>query len=121
MKRLLAVVLSLMLCSQAAWAGSVYVTEFAGIAIGPQGVQIQVALEPPLADQKLTSSGAASSSSAFNAKTRFVRVATDAIICLQFGTAPTATTSTRRMAADQVEYFAVPLAASFIVSVITCT
>jgi hypothetical protein len=121
MKRFLALVTALSLLTGQAFAGTVYLTEYASILIGPQGVQNQVALEPPLANQTITSSGTAAASSAVNAQTRIVRVTTDSIICMTSGTTPTATTVMRRMAADTVEYFAVPLGASWKFSVITCT
>jgi hypothetical protein len=60
-------------------------------------------------------------SSAFNAATTYVRIHTDAICSISFGTAPTATTSTMRMVAGQTEYFAVPVGRSFKVAAITNT
>lgn len=121
MKRFVALITAFLLLTGQAFAGTVYLTEFAGILVGPQGVQNQVALEPPLADQTITSSGVTAASSAVNAQTRIVRITTDSIICVVSGTAPTATTGKRRMAADTVEYFAVPLGASWKFAVITCT
>lgn len=121
MKRFVALLAAFSLLTGQAFAGTVYITEFAGILVGPQGVQNQVALEPPLADQTVTSSGASAQSSAVNAQTRIVRITTDSIICVVSGTNPTATTGKRRMAADTVEYFAVPLGASWKFAVITCT
>lgn len=121
MKRFFATLTALLLSCQVSFAGTVYLTEYAGILIGPQGVQTQVALEPPLANQTITSSGASAASSAVNAQTRFVRVTTDSIICVTSALAPVATAGMRRMAADTVEYFAVPLGASWKFAVITCT
>jgi len=43
-------------------------------------------------------------SSAFNAKTRFVRLHADAICSIEFGTNPTAAATTARMAAGQTEF-----------------
>ncbi len=121
MKRFAALITAFLLLTGQAFAGTVYITEFAGIQIGPQGAQVQIALEPPLANQTVTSGGVSAASSAVNAQTRFVRITTDSIICVMSGTAPTATTVMRRMAADTVEYFAVPLGASYKFAVITCT
>lgn len=121
MKRFLALITAFSLLTGQAFAGTVYLTEFGNIAIGPAGAQIQVAVEPPFAEQTLTSSGASASSVAVNAQTRIVRITTDSIVCVVSGTAPTATTGKRRMAADTVEYFAVPLGASWKFAVITCT
>jgi hypothetical protein len=121
MKRLLSLVTAFLLLTGQAFAGTVYVTEFATISIGPQGLQAQVVVEPELADQTVTSSGAHAESSAVNAKTRIVRITTDSVICLTSGLTPVATTGMRRMAADTVEYFAVPLNVSWKFSVIACT
>ncbi len=122
MKRFLALIAAFSLLTGQAFAGTVYITEFAGILIGPQGIQTQVALEPPLAEQTVTSSGVSASSTAVNAQTRFVRITTYAIVCVVSGTGTvTATTGKRRMAADTVEYFAVPLNGSYKFAVITCT
>ena len=121
MKGFAALITAFLLLTGQAFAGTVYITEFAGILIGPQGVQTQVALEPALANQTVTSSGASAQSAAVNAQTRFVRITTDSIICVLSGTNPTATAGQRRMAADTVEYFAVPLNAAWKFAVITCT
>jgi len=50
-----------------------------------------------------------------------VRVHTDVICSIKFGTSPTATTSTARMVAGQTEYFAVPQGASYKVAAISNT
>lgn len=121
MKRFLALITAFSLLTGQAFAGTVYLTEFASIAIGPAGAQNQVALEPPTAEQTLTSSGASAPSAAVNAQTRLVRITTDSIICVVSGLTPVATTGKRRMAADTVEYFAVPLGVSWKFAVITCT
>lgn len=121
MKRFLLLLAAFLLFSQQAFAGTVYLTEYATILVGSQGSQVQVALEPPLADQTITSSGTAAASAAVNVTTRIVRVHTDAIICVTSGTAPTATAGMRRMPADSTEYFAVPLGRSWKFSVITCS
>ena len=125
MKRLVALIAAFSLLTGQAFAGTVYLTEYATILVGPQGIQSQVALEPPLAEQTITSSGASAASAAVNAQTRIVRITTDSIICVVSSTAanttPTATTGKRRIAADTVEYFAVPLGGAWKFAVITCT
>lgn len=122
MKRFLALITAFSLLTGQAFAGTVYLTEYASILIGPAGAQNQIVLEPPLADQTITSSGASASSAAVNAQTRIVRLTTDSIVCVVSGTGTvTATTGKRRMAADTVEYFAVPLGVSWKFAVITCT
>lgn len=81
-----------------------YVTEFAGAGQN----HMQVAQAAPIVEQTPVVIGAGSlQSAAFDAATTVVRIHTDAICSLAFGTNPTATTSTMRMAADQTEYFSV--------------
>jgi hypothetical protein len=46
-------------------------------------------------------------SSAFGSRTKLVRIETDSICSIAFGSNPTATTARMRMAADTVEYFVV--------------
>jgi hypothetical protein len=80
-----------------------YVTEFGGIA--PSGMSISVA--PPIVDQTPVVIGAGSlQSAAFNAATVLVRIHTDAICSIAFGTNPTASANTMRLAAGATEYFA---------------
>jgi len=67
---------------------------------------IPAGLEPALVTQTVAI-GAEAKSAAFNARTRFVRVHTDAICSVLFGANPTATTSSPRMAANQTEFFGV--------------
>ena len=95
----------------------VYISEFAALA-NVSGCP--VAMMPPIAEQKVAI-GAETDSNAFNAATRFIRVQNDAICSIAIGTAPTASTSTLRLAADSTEYFGVPLAGSYKLSVITNT
>ena len=96
-----------------------YITEYAEMSIGPAGRVGQIPQEPPLAEQAITFT-THTESSAFNAKTRFVRLHTDTNCFVVLGTAPVAVTSTNgRMAANQTEYRGVPLGAAFKVSVVT--
>jgi hypothetical protein len=78
-----------------------YIAEFSGIV----GNGAQVA--SGLITQQTVAIGAEADSSAFNAATSFIRVHVDAACHITIGTAPAATTSMMRMAADQTEYFAV--------------
>jgi hypothetical protein len=59
-------------------------------------------------------------SAAFNSQTRMVRLHKDAgsPCSISFGTAPTATTSNARMAANSTEYNGVPVGQNFKVAVI---
>lgn len=99
-----------------------YVTEYAEIATLPgNNKNPQIPVEPPIAEQVVDYSGGVAASNAFNFGTRFVRISTDAVCSVSFGTAPTATTSMQRMAADTVEYKAIPQGAVYKVSAITNT
>lgn len=71
------------------------------------GVLLQIGNEPAVVNQTPVAVGAEAKSAAFNTKTRFVRLHTDAICSVAFGTVPTATTDDARMAANQTEFFGV--------------
>jgi hypothetical protein len=97
-----------------------YVAEFENLGETSRGAP-PVALQTPLAEQTVAIAGASAASSAFNASTRFVRLHTDAVCSVEFGTAPVAEATNMRMAADATEYFAVPVGQSYKVAVITNT
>jgi hypothetical protein len=97
-----------------------YVAEFDNLGETTRGAP-PIALQTPLAEQTVAIGGTTTSSSAFNALTRVVRLHTDAICSVAFGTAPTATAVKMRMAAGATEYFAVPVGQSYKVAVITNT
>lgn len=99
----------------------VFITEYARQGRDASGYQMVVADEPAIANQTVAITAGSVQSNAFNALTRFVRVSTDAVCSIEFGTNPTATATTRRMPANTTEYFAVPLGASYKVAVITNT
>jgi hypothetical protein len=61
---------------------------------------------PPIAEQTVAIT-TETDSTAFNAKTRYIRVHADAICSIAVGVAPTASTSTMRLSAGQTEYFGV--------------
>jgi hypothetical protein len=99
-----------------------YVTEFAELAIGPAGRVGQVTQQPAVAEQALiATNGAVVVSNFFNTSTRMVRLHTDVICAIEFGTAPVAVTAgatgTARMAANQTEYFGVPVGGLYKVAV----
>jgi hypothetical protein len=81
-----------------------YVTELTALAT--HITTTQIAQMPPVAEQKITFT-TTTQSAAFNSATRFIRVHPTSICSIAIGSSPTATTSTMRMAADQVEYFGV--------------
>ena len=83
-----------------------YISEYTSLAAVPSSGSAQVAGEPAIAVQVVDYSGGVTSSSAFNSRTRLIRVHTDAVCSIRFdGSA--ATISYPRMAADQTEYFGV--------------
>jgi hypothetical protein len=96
-----------------------YVAEFSDMGVTRNAQPIQMAAQTPVAEQTVAIGGASVASSAFNAQTQFVRVHTDAICSIAFGTAPTATATKARMAAGATEYFSVPPGQSYKVAVIT--
>jgi hypothetical protein len=107
MKRSLAVLFFLAVLASPSWAATCYIAEFPLLA--ESGVQ--VARQPTVATQTVTVTGTSAQSAAFSGDTRLVRIHCDAIVSFLFGTNPTATTASPRLAADQTEYFSVPVGA----------
>jgi len=96
-----------------------YVAEFRFMGQVPNAAA-QVVQQPPLAEQVVAIGGSSTAcTNAFNAKTAIVRVHTDAICSIEFAVSPTATLSTARMAANQTEYFSVPVGGAYKVAVIS--
>jgi hypothetical protein len=83
-----------------------YVSEHAELVVH-QGGGGQALSEPPIVEDTVAIGGTSAQSDAFNAKTRFVRIHTDAICSILFGANPTATTANKRLAANQTEIFRV--------------
>lgn len=95
-----------------------YVTELADLGQAG-GNSAPIAQLPVVAEQAITFT-THTESSAFNPATRYVRLHTDTVCFVKFGTAPTAITATNlRLAANQTEYFAVPANQSYKVSVVS--
>lgn len=81
-----------------------YIAEYADIAETVRGAA-HAPKDPPITEQVVAIGGASTQSAAFNSLTRFILITTDAICSvLVGGTAPVATTSSHRMAADQAEF-----------------
>lgn len=99
----------------------VYVTEYARQGRDASGYQMVVADEPQTTTQTVAIGAGSVQSAAFDAGTKFVRVSTDAICSIAFGTNPTATANSMRMPANTTEYFSVPLGQSWKIAVITNT
>lgn len=104
-----------------------YVTEYCSLAIAQVGGMVaQVPQEPPLAEQAIAITAGSTITAAFNAKTTLVRIETDAICGITFGTAPTATVQAAgvgsgRLIAGQTEYRGVPKGQNFKAAVIATT
>lgn len=97
---------------------TMYISEYSS----PGGAHTQIAQEPAIAVQKITFTGTAGTSAAFNDATTFVRVHVDGIASLKFSKAGTAAAVTDpRSPADTIEYYGVPPAGQFKVSAITNT
>jgi len=101
----------------------VYITEYSTPPYGLNASAIAVAGTPGTENSAspITSSGSSQQSTAFAPSTVLVRIHTDGIISYAWGTNPTATTSSARMAANQTEYFGVPPGFSHKIAVITNT
>lgn len=100
---------------------TLYIAEIVDVALSRHGSPPELAQVPPVAEQTVAIGGSSTQSSAFGSTTRVVRVHVDSICSIAFGTNPTATTSTMRMAAGQTEYFAVPVGQSYKIAVIQNT
>lgn len=83
---------------------SLYVTEFSN-RLSASGVPTM----PPIAQQKVTFTGTAGVSAAFNVATRTIRVQADGICSVRVfsGATSNATVSDMRLTAGQTEWFAV--------------
>lgn len=84
-----------------------YIREYIRQGRDTNGQFVSSGEEPALADQTVAIGAGSLPSNAFNAKTAFVRIHTDAICSILFGTNPTATAVNARLAANTTEYFAV--------------
>lgn len=97
---------------------TLYITEFSNPGIYG-GTPLATGTEPAVTSQTLGISATSAASSAFQNNTTLVRLHTDAICSVAFGTSPTATSTSRRMAANQTEYYTVPVSSAYKVAVIT--
>jgi len=61
----------------------------------------------PITNQKVTSSGTSAASAAFGNNIEYVRIVADADCHIEFGSGPTATTSTIFVPSKDIEYFKV--------------
>ena len=86
---------------------SLYISEYVRSGISLNGQNLAAGEEPAIATQKIAIGGSSTQSAVFNADTKFIRVHAAAICSIAFGTNPTATTNSMRLAANQTEYFSV--------------
>lgn len=105
MQRLIAAALLALFATQA-HAAKLYISEYNLIG-NASGHIAQIANEPVIADQVVDYSGGVASSTAFKGSTQYVRILCDTQCSVQFGTTPTATTSTKLIPALTPEYFGV--------------
>ena len=101
--------------------GFIYVAEYERMPLA-LGQFFQAADERSLmAEQTVVNTGASAQSAAFTSTTKLVRVHTDSVCSIAFGTNPTATTAMKRMAANTTEYFGVPPGLSWKIAVVLNT
>jgi hypothetical protein len=84
-----------------------YITEYDNLARDTRNFVIPAGQEPALVEQTIDIGESSVASLEFGSATQFVRIHTDAICSIDFGVSPTATTGSKRMAADTTEYFGV--------------
>lgn len=86
-----------------------YISEYSHTPIVGTGQRAPIGFEPNVTNQTpISISGTSAASAAFNAKTKFIRVHTDAICSIKISTAATAATANdARMAINTTEYFGV--------------
>lgn len=85
---------------------TVYIREYERLGQDQYGRPVQAGVEPALASHRITSVTATSAQSALlNARTRFVRISTDAAACVTIGVDPTATQDSAYLATGQTEFF----------------
>lgn len=84
-----------------------YISEYpSGGFLGSFGVSGNVQ-EPEITTQTVAIGVGSAQSAAFNQNTRYIRVHTDAICSILIGSNPTALVTSKRLAANQTEYFTV--------------
>ncbi len=86
---------------------TLYISEYSRQLVDYIGLSVPAPQEPSIAEQAVAVGVGSVASSAFNAKTKFVRLHTDVICSVAFGAAPTAVATAKRMAAGQTEFFGV--------------
>lgn len=98
-----------------------YITEYCNAVRQAGNDSIGAVSEPANVDQTPVTYSTTTQSAAFANNTTIIRLHTDSICSVNFGTNPTATTSNKRMIAGQTEYFMVPAGSGLKVAAITNT
>lgn len=86
---------------------TITITEFAEQAKDVANRLVPVGLFPALTTQTVTGTTTSVQSSTLHDKTHFVRIVSDLDAVIEIGTNPTASASTTRLPADQVEYLGI--------------
>jgi len=100
---------------------TLYITEFAAQGRDAAGYVAPAPMVPAVAEQTVAIGGGSTASSAFNANTAIVRLVSDAVCSIAWGTAPVATAATARIPANVPFDFMVPVGKQFKVACITNT
>jgi hypothetical protein len=98
---------------------TLYIAEFTSLPFDAHGQPVMAPAMPPVAEQTVAISGSHAESTAFGGSTRFAQISCDVICSIAFGTAPVATTSNQRLAANETRF--VGVIAGQKVSVVTNT
>ena len=94
------------------------ITEYVNLGRDLSGVLVPVGEEPALVIQNVSFTGTSVQSSAFNDKTRFVRLIADIDTRIEFGINPTAGATKTNLPMGVAEYFGVKLGESLKVAAI---
>ena len=94
------------------------ITEYANLGRDVSGYVIPVGEAEELAVQNVSFTTSSVQSSAFNAKTRFIRVVADVDTKISFGLNPTASATTMTLPSGTVEYFGIKPGKSYIVAAV---
>jgi hypothetical protein len=97
---------------------TVYVTELSFMGVDQTGISSPVPMMPPTAEQTVAVTGASVQSNRLNNSTALVRICSDVVCSVAFGTNPTALTTSMRIPANIPVDFCVPRGAGFRVAVI---
>jgi hypothetical protein len=84
-----------------------YISEYSSQARDGQGYLMPAGQEPSQVEQQVAIGAGSTQSTAFAAGTKLIRVHCDVACHVSIGTNPTAATTTKRLAANQTEFFGV--------------